>query len=81
MPALRKNASLEAVARAARGNADRLRRRWLSWREATKTRILSSEERHRLDHAWEHYRDVDELAAHLERLAGITREEKTDGPT
>lgn len=73
---LRKNASLEALAKKARAKTKAIKRLWNAGRELERVRILEIHERSRFDAIEAHFYDLLEITEHLERLAGIT-EEKT----
>jgi hypothetical protein len=69
---LRKNASLEAVATEARRVADRARIEWLGYSKAYDEAPhydAKSWRRGLADMAWNRYRDLNEIAEHLERLS------------
>lgn len=74
-PALRKNASLAALATHARRMERRQQREVLGWSEAARTRLLRSDERSKYDFVRAHWFDLKVLADHLCRLAGIEDEE------
>ncbi len=68
MKKLRKNASLANIVQHARRLADKARKTWKRLHEQSQTHIISNEEHWRLDGAWDHFADLDEVATHLERF-------------
>jgi hypothetical protein len=70
---LRANASLQNVALAARAQADSVKRDWLRFQEAARTQILTWDQQVQRDGLWRHFSDLDALATHLERLAGVSK--------
>jgi len=71
---IRKNASLTAVAEAARKRANRMRRKWSNLLATARERWNERdghEWKLRAEDAQEAMHDLEEIAHHLERLAGI----------
>ena len=66
----RANASLAAVAVDVRAQATRLHAKWQGWYEHSQTRMLTWEERNRMDALSAHAADLDAIATVLERLTG-----------
>lgn len=66
----RKNASLKAVAEAVGKFSDQLKWRVLKAKQASDGRMLTYDERMRLDLFWEEFLDVSEISEHLNRLVG-----------